>query len=168
MLASSILVAGAGVASLSSAAPIKHPSAHVAHPACRASGLVNWLVTTGQNSAGITYYELKFTNLSGHTCTISGYPRVAGVSLTSTQVGLPATNVSSPVHALAIDNRSSVKATIGIVSAAHFSVQSCHPVWAAGFRVYAPDQSIGKIIPFPFAACATHAYSLLRIFPVTF
>src|SRR4029079_9392733 len=50
-------------------------------PRCTTAGLVVWLNTQGSGTAGSTFYQLKFTNLSGHACTLTGYPGVSGVNL---------------------------------------------------------------------------------------
>jgi hypothetical protein len=41
-------------------------------------------------AAGGAYYDLEFTNLSGHACTLRGYPGVSAVSLTGRHLGSPA------------------------------------------------------------------------------
>jgi len=46
--------------------------------------------TQGDGAAGSVYYTLQFTNLSGHACTLRGYPGVSAVSLSGHQLGAPA------------------------------------------------------------------------------
>ena len=58
-----------------------------ATPTCAMSGLVAWIDTQGNGAAGSVSYNLGLTNLSGRTCTLSGYPRVAGVDLDGRQLG---------------------------------------------------------------------------------
>src|SRR5215469_261367 len=36
-----------------------------------------------------------------------------------------------------------------------FSGRACHPVTAAGLRVYPPNQFTSKLVPYPFGACTT-------------
>src|SRR3981081_1433210 len=68
-------------ASLSTASPSR----------CATSGLVVWLNAPPVNpSAGGAYYYLEFTNLSGRTCTLRGYPGVSAISLDGRQLGSPA------------------------------------------------------------------------------
>jgi Protein of unknown function (DUF4232) len=60
-------------------------------PRCAASCLVVWLdVPPGNHYAGGAFYYLEFTNLSGHACTLAGYPGVSAVGLSGRQLGSPA------------------------------------------------------------------------------
>src|SRR5262249_24564535 len=60
-------------------------------PRCATSGLVVWAnADYGGGYAGGYYYTISFTNLSGHACTLQGYPGVSAVSLTGHQLGSPA------------------------------------------------------------------------------
>jgi hypothetical protein len=57
-------------------------------PRCATSGLVVWAnADYGGGYAGGYYYTISFTNLSGHACTLRGYPGVSAVSLTGHQLG---------------------------------------------------------------------------------
>lgn len=82
-----------GVAAIAAAAaliPVAALAATVSAPAgaatartprCATAGLVVWMNTQGSGAAGSVFYTLKFTNLSGHACTLRGYPGVSAVSL---------------------------------------------------------------------------------------
>src|SRR5438067_13911021 len=50
-------------------------------PRCANSQLVVWLDTQGNGAAGSITYDIELTNLSGHRCTLFGYPGVSAVSL---------------------------------------------------------------------------------------
>ena len=50
--------------------------------ACVGSELDVWLNTRGDGAAGSTFYALEFTNLSSHSCTLTGFPRVSAIDLT--------------------------------------------------------------------------------------
>jgi hypothetical protein len=44
-------------------------------PMCTTSTTVVWLyIPAGSVAAGSSYYDLRFTNLSAHTCELGGYP----------------------------------------------------------------------------------------------
>ena len=79
MLAPAIAMASAG-------SPAR-PSATAVTPVCQTPGLVIWLDTSGNGAAGTTFYELHFTNLSGHACTLNGFPFLFAVNLAGHQVG---------------------------------------------------------------------------------
>ena len=121
---------------------------------CATSGLVLWLDTQGDGTAGSIYYKLELTNLSGHSCTLSGYPGVSAVDLGGHQLGSAGSRSSSHVHTVRLANRASATAVLRITEAGNFPDSACHRVSAAGLRVYPPNQTAAKVIPFPFDACS--------------
>src|SRR5919108_4144285 len=86
--ASSALLAPA----LALAAPGAPPAAAVpaVAPACQTPGLVAWLDTNGNGTAGSVVYNLEFTNLSGHACTVNGFPFIRSISIGGQVLGRPA------------------------------------------------------------------------------
>ena len=130
-------------------------AARTAAPACTTTGLDLWLDTSGTGAAGTIYYQLHFTNLSGGTCTLLGYPGVSGVTLAGTQLGSAAArNHSVTPQLVTLTNGSTATAIVGIAQTSLFQPAKCGPVTAAGLRVYPPGQTASKIVPFPFGACA--------------
>jgi hypothetical protein len=133
-------------------------------PACTTSGLVVWLNTMGNGAAGSIYYQLQFTNLSRHTCTLTGYPGVSAIGLSGRQVGAAASrNAISAPRTVTLRPGAGASATLQIVEAGNFPRAACGPVTAAGLRVYPPNQRASKVVPFPFAACSRGASGVLRI-----
>ena len=60
-------------------------------PACTAFGLGVWVaVNQGGGAAGTIYYPLEFTNLSGRTCSLFGFPGVSALDAQGRQLGSPA------------------------------------------------------------------------------
>jgi Protein of unknown function (DUF4232) len=156
-------ILAAGVAS----AAILMPTAAVASPgspsgpgqagpaACATPKLDIWLNTAGSGAAGTIYYDLKFTNLSGSTCTLLGFPGVSGVNLSGTQLGSAASrNHAFTPHTVTLANGATATAKVGIVQVSLFQPSQCHPVTAAGLRVFPPGQTASKVVPFPFGACS--------------
>lgn len=124
-------------------------------PACTSSGLVEWLDTQANGAAGTIYYKVKFTNLSGHSCTLRGYPGVSGITLGGAQLGSAASrSAGTPVKTVTLGIGKTAISALGITEVGNYSASSCHPTTAAGLRVYAPNQTAAKTIPFPFGACA--------------
>jgi hypothetical protein len=124
-------------------------------PRCRTSGLVVWLDTRGGGAAGSVYYKLHLTNLSGHACTLFGYPGVSAVDLRGHQLGRAASRnnaISSRLVTLA--NGATATSVLQITDVYNFPRSACRPTTAAGLRVYPPNQTAAKIVPFPFAACS--------------
>lgn len=132
------------------------PSAQAQTPAkCATSGLVVWLDTNGDGAAGSTFFHLNFTNLSSRACTLVGYPGVSAVDLAGHQLGSAADrNPSQAVRVVSLARGASVTAVLRIAAAANFPSSQCRRVTAAGLRVFPPNQTASKLIPFPFQACS--------------
>ncbi|MFL5864442.1 MAG: DUF4232 domain-containing protein [Solirubrobacteraceae bacterium] len=156
----------APVAALSLAAA---PTAGAATPACRTGGLVVWMDTQGNGTAGTIFYTLNFTNLSGHACTLRGFPGVSAVNLGGQRLGRAAArDTGQTVRTITLTAGHTAHATLGIVDISALPRASCRPSTAAGLRVFPPNQTASKVIPFPFPACGgTGGFTFLRIRPVT-
>jgi Protein of unknown function (DUF4232) len=154
----------APAAALASSAP--HAGAvQATTPSCATSGLDVWLNTQGNGTAGTTYYNLEFTNLSGSTCTLFGYPGVSAVTLTGTQLGSAASRGGTR-HTVTLANGATAHAVLGIVDAFNFPPSQCGPVTAAGLKVYPPNQTRSRVAPYPFTACSKSGPIYLTIGPV--
>ena len=124
-------------------------------PRCATSGLVVWLDTRGNGAAGSVYYELKFTNLAGHVCHLLGYPGVSAVGLGGHRLGSPASrNHARTPSVVTLARGATAEAVLQIIEAGNFPSASCHQVAAAGMRVFPPNQTASKVVPFPFRACS--------------
>ncbi len=132
-------------------------------PTCAMSGLVAWIDTQGNGAAGSISYNLRLTNLSGRTCTLSGYPRVAGVDLGGRQLGSGSGRERSSTPRVTLRNLATASILLEIVDVYNFSPGYCGQVTAAGLRLYAPGQSSSKVIPFPFKACSRTGPGYLRV-----
>jgi hypothetical protein len=161
VVATAALSAIAGAISL---ATLLSTEATAATPQCATSGLVIWFDPVANGAAGTLYYDLELTNLSGHTCTLGGYPGVSAVNLQGQQIGSPAAR-NGPAHppALTLNPGSAATASLGysdVVSS------SCASVSSAGLRVYPPNQTSSKVVPFPFRACTHTGQIFLHVGPV--
>lgn len=141
-------------------------AARIATPACATSGLDVWLDTSGSAAAGTAYYHLELTNLSGSTCTVSGYPGVSGVTLTGTQIGSAASRNGVTPHTVTLANDATAHAVLGIVDVDNYPASQCGVVTAAGLRVYPPNQTQSRVAPYPFLACSKSGPVYLTIGPV--
>jgi len=125
------------------------------NPKCATSGLVVWLDTRGNGAAGSIYYQLKFTNLANHACQLLGYPGVSAVDLSGHRLGRAASrNRSHASSVVTLARGGTGAAVLQIIEASNFSRASCHAVTAAGLRVFPPNQTASKVVPFPFRACS--------------
>jgi hypothetical protein len=138
-----------------------------APPPCATAGLVVWLNTMGNGAAGNIGYQLEFTNLSGHKCTLFGYSGVSAVNLQSKQLGQAAhRSPGIPRHVVTLASGATAKETILIAETGNIPRSLCHPVTAAGLRIYPPDQFAAKVVPFPFGACSRTGSQFLHVWPV--
>jgi hypothetical protein len=154
------------VATSSSTAPATAPSTSLSPAvtgasACATSGLN---VTLGAPSgyAGGVYQTIVFTNTSGATCTLYGFP---GVSLVSappyTQIGLAAQRSSTtPVTVITLASGASANAVVQIVDALNFPSATCSPTQAAYLRVYPPNQTAPVYLADSSEACAEPVQTL--------
>jgi hypothetical protein len=171
-LAAATLASLAVIASATASADVAYAAAI---PRCATSGLVIWLENEpGGGTAGSIYYKLALTNLSGHTCTLTGYPRVTSVNLAGRRLGTFAAREPSsharPLVTLAsgtptLANGTTATAVLRIVDAG--VMPSCLPTLAAGLRVYPPGQSTSRVIPLPFQSCSRAGRTNLDVQPLT-
>jgi Protein of unknown function (DUF4232) len=130
---------------------------------CATAGLVVWLDTQGDAAAGSVYYKLEFTNLSGHACTLLGFPGVSAVDLGGHQLGSGGSRAASTSHLVTVANGATASAVLRITVAGNFPNSTCHRVTAAGLRVYPPNQTASKTIPLPFEACSSSGPVFLSV-----
>jgi len=112
--------------------------------------------------AGGVYQVIEFTNTSGASCTLYGYP---GVSLVTgppyAQVGLAAKRVSTaPVKLVTLAPGRSATATLQIVDALNFPAGRCGPVKATNLKVYPPNQTVPVYLANTSYGCAKPVQTL--------
>jgi hypothetical protein len=164
------LAAGA-LAATSSPASASGGAVVASTPSCATSGLVVWLNTQGDGAAGSIYYHLELTNLSGHACTLVGYPGVSAVNLAGHQVGSAASHdptrtphlVTLAAGTPANMAGATANVVLRIVEAGNYPASKCHQVNVAGVRVYPPNQTASTVIPFPFSACSRTGPVILSV-----
>jgi hypothetical protein len=133
-------------------------------PSCASSRLVVWLDTNGDAAAGSTYYHLEFTNLSSHRCTLLGYPGVSAVNPAGRRIGSPAArNAQTPVRAVSLAPGGSASAVLQVADTGVFPKASCRAVTAAGLRVFPPNQTRSRLVPYPFRACSHPGTAYLHV-----
>jgi hypothetical protein len=126
-------------------------------PRCTASDLGVWVaVNQGNGAAGTIYYPLEFTNLSGHTCYLYGYPGVSALDHSGRQLGSPA-NWGSLRGARIVNLAPGVTAhtILAYHDAEVTTAPGCYPVNSAALlRVYPPGQRSYTFAAFSFEACS--------------
>jgi hypothetical protein len=148
-------------------------------PRCTTGDLVVWLDTMGNGAAGSSYYNLEFTNVSAHACSMSGYPGVSAVNVAGAQIGSAAGhNAEHPAAVITLSSSAATGGPGGFVSpntatvilaitdAGNYSNSACARAVSSGLRVYPPGQTASKIIPYPFVTCAKHGPLILHVEPI--
>ena len=144
---------GVGGAVWATSAASAAPSA--ATPKCTPGNLAVWVnVQTGDGAAGTVRYHLDFTNMSGHTCHLFGYPGVSALNASGGQLGSPASrDPGAPAIAVNIAPGGTAHAVFGWVDAA--LEPSCHPVLARMLRVFPPNDTGALQTFFDVPVCST-------------
>jgi Protein of unknown function (DUF4232) len=143
-------------------APVSTLSPAVAvPPPCATSGL-NVTLGASNGAAGSVYQTIVFTNTSGATCTLYGYP---GVSLVSappyTLIGLAAQRSSTtPVTTVTLASGATANAVLRVVDALNFGSATCGPTQAAFLRVYPPNQTAPVYLADTSEVCAQPVQTL--------
>ena len=143
--------AASGTASGSGSTPaVASPSSAAAAgpPACPTSSL-QVRQGAGQGYAGGVYEVIDFTNTSGSTCTLFGYP---GVSLVTgppyKQIGLAAKrSTSTPKKLVTLAAGATAHAQLQIVDALNFPSATCGPTKATALKIYPPNQTEPVYLP---------------------
>jgi hypothetical protein len=109
-----------------------------------------------QGAAGSVYQVLDFTNVSGVSCTLYGYP---GVSLAGgqpvAQVGLAADeNPTPPRELVTLAPGQVANALLRIVDALNYPASKCGPVKTQWIQVYPPNQTTPIFLAYKTTACS--------------
>lgn len=161
-----ILVPAVALAATAAPSRTTSAAAPAVLPSCETPGLVIWMNTNGSGTLGATYYHLEITNLSGHACTLNGYPYLYAVNLAGTQVGHVATFSKPLPKLITINNGKTAHALLRIADNHNYPSATCKYTMAAGLKVFPPNQTRAKIAPYPFGACKATTPKILSVGPV--
>jgi hypothetical protein len=145
-----------------SATPASANANDQALPSCLSSGLRLTRGTTGA-AAGSTYIQIEFTNTSGVTCTLAGYP---GVALTKSQapgsqVGASASKAATrPATLVTLAPGATAVAQVQLVDVLNYPTAKCVPASASYLQVYPPGQTMPLYLPFTARACTKLIFTL--------
>jgi hypothetical protein len=133
-------------------------------PHCGPADLGVWVARDQTNgAAGTVGFELEFTNLSHHACTLYGFPGVSARASSGRLLGNPARRDDS-VKARTV--RLTPGATgYALLEYSDVVTGNCpHKVTAAYLLVYAPDQTVANTAFWSQPACTTRGQkNFLRI-----
>lgn len=162
---------GTSPAGTATSSPATAGGSKPATVACATSELMVTLVSSAAGAAaGSSYVPLEFTNASGRSCTLAGYPAVAFASGTGgPQIGAAATAETSTHPAtLVLAPGGVAHAWLQIVDVGNYPASTCKPVTAGGLRVGFSGTATAAFLAHPFQACAktVHGSDVLAVFPV--
>ena len=72
-----------------------------------------------------------------------------------------------PAHQVTLNQGQTATAALQIVNVLNFPASKCKPVTATRFRVFPPNQTRAKVVPFPFGACSASGPTFMFVRPVT-
>jgi hypothetical protein len=139
------------------AAPVTapSPSASQAGTQACANGTLQVKLGPSEGYAGGVNLAIDFTNTSGASCTLSGYPGVSLVSSPQAQIGLAAKRTTTaPVKLVTLAPGATGTAQLQIVDALNFPTATCSPAQATDLRVYPPNQTAAIFLPSSSKGCA--------------
>jgi hypothetical protein len=165
-----ILLPAIALASSGSVTSSGQPTARVAAtaPNCHRANLQAWLAIPAGITNATHYYNLEISNLSGHACTLYGFPGVSASRANGKRLGSAAMRIttSAPAQLVTLAPGGTAHDLLYIDDAGNVPTSLCHPTTAAGLRVYAPGdyQSLG--FPFSFPACARRGPIYMAVTPM--
>lgn len=130
-------------------------AAPAASPKCTVGNLAVWVNADSEDgAAGTIHYHLEFTNISGHTCHLIGYPGVSATDAGGKQLGSPARRDSGvPATFVSIAPGGTAHSQFGWVDAA--LTPGCHPKTASYLRVFPPNDLGARRAFFDLQVCTT-------------
>jgi hypothetical protein len=126
--------------------------------------------TRGGAAAGTSYVALEFTNTSGHSCDLYGFPGVSFVTGNpGSQIGAAASRQKTfGPETVTLASGATAHAWLGLVNAGNFSPSDCGPVTAHWLKIYPPDQFTALYTRFTAQVCSktVTASTPLLILPI--
>jgi hypothetical protein len=143
-------------ASSSNTPAVVAPSSSAPGTSACATSALQVKLGSSDGYAGGVYVTIDFTNTSGSTCTLFGYP---GVSLVTgppyKQIGLAAKRTTStPKKLVTLAAGATATAQLQIVDALNFPSANCGPTKATALKIYPPNQTEPVYLPNTSTGCS--------------
>jgi hypothetical protein len=109
----------------------------------------------GGAAAGSVYVPINFTNITGSTCTLFGYPGVSFVTSPSgSELGRAATRNPPTGTLVTLAPGGVAHAVLRVAEAGNYSSSACVPVTAHWLRIYPPNQFNAIYARYTTQACS--------------
>ncbi|MPY81853.1 MAG: DUF4232 domain-containing protein [Actinophytocola sp.] len=119
------------------------------------SGDVSLSLGPGRGAAGTIWRALRFTNVSGESCDIQGFPGVSYVAGDDGhQVGAAAYRDGSEGAVVTLADDETAYAAVGFAQVGNYDPRECRPTKVRGLRVYPPQETESKFVPYAHTGCA--------------
>jgi hypothetical protein len=138
-------------------------------PGCQASQLGAWVaIGQGNGAAGSIYYPLQFTNLSGRTCALRGFPGVSAIGRNGRQLGRSAGwDHVAPAKTVILAPGATAHTILRWSDATVTTAPGCDPVFTTfALRVYPPGQYSATYAAFDLEACSHAGPVYLSVEPI--
>jgi hypothetical protein len=142
------------------------PGAAAAPAPCATAAL---RVTLGQEGAatGHFYRALDFTNISGASCTLYGYPGVSFVSaIGGSQIGAAASRSPASKLLVVLAPGKKAHAVLDLLDVLNFPASKCAATDAHWIKVYPPNQFSATYVAWTAKVCSKSNTVYLSVAPV--
>jgi hypothetical protein len=150
--AAAVLAVGAGSVALGASSASAVPTGI---GRCTAGNLAVWVnADSADGTAGTTYFNLEYTNISGVTCYLNGFPGVSATNGNGKQIGLAAAHDNS-IPAKTIDIAPGMTAHSALGYHDILVDPSCKPQTASYLKVFAPNTVTARHAFVTLSLCTT-------------
>jgi Protein of unknown function (DUF4232) len=121
------------------------------------------------SAAGSTFYPIDFTNGSGVSCRLDGYPDAWFATSAGHRIGSPASRDRAvTARPVALMPGATAHAWLQVTAAANYPAKACRPVTAHWLRIRVPGAAAVRAVRHAFPACAAamHGHGILTVQPV--
>jgi Protein of unknown function (DUF4232) len=132
-------------------------SPHAAGPPACATSRLSVKLGAGNGAAGSVFVPLVFTNTTGSSCSLFGYPGVSFVAgQGGSQIGSAATrDPTEPARNIVVAAGGVAHATLRVVQADNFPAAGCKPTAVSTLKIFPPGQTAPLYLAFSSRTCAS-------------
>ncbi len=153
VLAAAVSVLAFATILLATAAATARPGA-ASIGRCSTADLAISVTGRGGGTAGSDYFHIEFRNDSRQACRISGYPGVSAVDAHARRIGLAAgREVTGRPAAVTLGLGRRTSAILHATDVGVLPPSSCRQATPSALRIYPPDDTTSKLVPFHYPVC---------------
>lgn len=150
-----------GTSSAATTAPAAQPGP------CSTAALRVTLGSKEGAAAGHFYRTLDFTNISGTSCTLYGYPGVSFVTaIGGNQIGAAASRSPASKLLVVLAPGKKAHAVLDLLDVLNFPASKCAATDAHWIKVYPPDQFSASYVAWTAKVCSNSSTVYLSVAPI--